>query len=105
MAAPVMYIQCGLQYPGGPSAVAVLVSRAVIAAVNGTTGETDGPCWRRRTLATPASLKHASCSSPGKTLWSTPLKDIESQAVLLPDLEGDSVPDLLVATLPADKVT
>lgn len=25
--------------------------------------------------------------------------------VLLPDLEGDSVPDLLVATLPADKVT
>lgn len=33
------------------------------------------------------------------------MKDIESQAVLLPDLEGDSVPDLLVATLPADKVT
>lgn len=32
------------------------------------------------------------------------LKNIESQAVLLPDIEGDSVPDLLVATLPADEV-
>lgn len=38
-------------------------------------------------------------------MWSAPLKDIESQAALLPDLEGDSVPDLLVATLPADDVT
>lgn len=33
-----------------------------------------------------------------------PLKNIESQAVLLPDLQGDSVPDLLVATLPTDEV-
>lgn len=40
LAAPVMYIQCGLQYPGQPSPVVVLISRAVIAAVNGTTGET-----------------------------------------------------------------
>lgn len=50
-------------------------------------------------------FERTSCWSPGKTLWSASLKDIESQAVLLPDLEGDSVPDLLVATLPADKVT
>lgn len=40
----------------------------------------------------------------GKTLWLVQLKNIESQAVLLPDLQGDLVPDLLVATLPADEV-
>ena len=43
------------------------------------------------------------CSS-GKPLWLVPLESIESQAVLLPDLQGDTVPDLLVATLPADQV-
>lgn len=48
---------------------------------------------------------HDPCWSPGKSVWSAPLKEVESQAVLLPDLEGDSVPELLVATLPADKVT
>lgn len=42
---------------------------------------------------------------PGRTLWSTQLRNVESQVVLLPDLQGDSVPDLLVATLPADEVS
>lgn len=41
---------------------------------------------------------------PGRDLWSVQLKDIESQAVLLPDLQGDSVPDLLIATLPTNVV-
>ncbi|KAL6103350.1 fam234b [Pungitius sinensis] len=70
----VMYIQCGLQYSSQP--VVLLVGKSVLMAVNGTTG---------------------------KTLWSVQLKNIESQAVLLPDLQGDSVPDLLIATLPADE--
>eukprot|EP00066_Takifugu_rubripes_P012576 XP_011601842.1 PREDICTED: uncharacterized protein KIAA1467 homolog [Takifugu rubripes] len=78
MPAPVIYIQSGLQYPSQLSPVVLLISRSTITAINGTTG---------------------------KTLWPVLLKDIESQAVLLPDLEGDSVPDLLVATLPADKAS
>ncbi|XP_054463819.1 protein FAM234B [Anoplopoma fimbria] len=72
----VMYIQCGLQYSTQPSPVVLLVGKSILMAVNGTTG---------------------------KTLWSVLLKNIESQAVLLPDLQGDSVPDLLIATLPADE--
>ncbi|XP_072225140.1 protein FAM234B [Leuresthes tenuis] len=72
----VMYIQCGLQYSIQPSPVCLLIGKSVLMAVNGTTG---------------------------KKLWSVLLKNIESQAVLLPDLQGDSVPDLLVATLPADE--
>ncbi|XP_028267951.1 protein FAM234B [Parambassis ranga] len=72
----VMYIQCGLRHNSPPSDVCLLISKSIIMAVNGTTG---------------------------KKLWSVLLKNIESQAVLLPDLQGDSVPDLLVATLPADE--
>uniref|UniRef100_A0A3P9KAQ2 Family with sequence similarity 234 member B n=1 Tax=Oryzias latipes TaxID=8090 RepID=A0A3P9KAQ2_ORYLA len=73
----VMWIQCGLQLSGEPSwPVCLLVGKSTIMAVNGTTG---------------------------KKLWLVPLKNIESQAVLLPDLQGDSVPDLLVATLPTDE--
>ncbi|RVE69144.1 hypothetical protein OJAV_G00075010 [Oryzias javanicus] len=73
----VMWIQCGLQFSGQPSwPVCLLVGKSIIMAVNGTSG---------------------------KKLWSVPLKNIESQAVLLPDLQGDSVPDLLVATLPTDE--
>lgn len=49
-------------------------------------------------------FKDISFPSPGKKLWSLSLKNIESQVVLLPDLQGDSDPDLLVATLPADEV-
>uniref|UniRef100_A0A3Q4G2F4 Family with sequence similarity 234 member B n=1 Tax=Neolamprologus brichardi TaxID=32507 RepID=A0A3Q4G2F4_NEOBR len=72
MSEAVMYIQCGLQYSTVPSPVCLLICKSYIMAVNGTTGRT-------------------SCA-----------ESIESQAVLLPDLQGDSHPDLLVATLPAD---
>ncbi|KAK5856674.1 hypothetical protein PBY51_008255 [Eleginops maclovinus] len=72
----VMYIQCGLRYSSQPSPVVLLIGKSIIMAVNGTTG---------------------------KKLWSVLLKSIESQAILLPDLQGDSVPDLLIATLPADQ--
>ncbi|GAA6215549.1 protein FAM234B [Lates japonicus] len=76
MGESVMYIQCGLQYTSQPSPVCLLISKSILMAVNGTTG---------------------------KNLSSVQLKNIESQAVLLPDLQGDSVPDLLIATLPADE--
>ncbi|XP_074511600.1 protein FAM234B [Sebastes fasciatus] len=77
MREPVMYIQCGLQYSTQPSPVVLLISKSIITAVNGTSG---------------------------KNLWPAGhgIQNIESQAVLLPDLQGDSVPDLLIATLPAD---
>lgn len=44
------------------------------------------------------------CSTTGKELWSASPGKIVSQAVSLPDLNGDSVPDFLIATLPADQV-
>lgn len=71
----VMYIQCGLQSSTQKSHVCLLICKSVLTAVNGTTG---------------------------KTLWSVQLKNIESQAVLLPDLQGDLVPDLLISSLPAN---
>ncbi|CAB1449904.1 unnamed protein product [Pleuronectes platessa] len=76
MAESVMYIQCGPQNSSQPAPVCLLISKSIIMAVNGTTG---------------------------KNLTSVQLKNIESQAVLLPDLQGDSVPDLLIATMPEDK--
>ncbi|XP_068606439.1 protein FAM234B [Brachionichthys hirsutus] len=72
----VMYIQCGLQIGTRTSPVVLLISKSTVTAVNGTTGN---------------------------NLWSVLLQNIESQAVLLPDLQDDSVPDLLIATLPADE--
>ncbi|KAM8824195.1 protein FAM234B isoform 1-T1 [Synchiropus picturatus] len=73
----VMYIQCGLQPPSSQLPACLLIGKSIIVAVNVTTG---------------------------KTLWSNKaLKNIESQAVLLPDLQGDLVPDLLLATLPEDE--
>ncbi|XP_041673007.1 protein FAM234B [Cheilinus undulatus] len=74
----VKYIQCGLQFSTQPSPVVIVIGKSVVMAINGTTG---------------------------KNLWSLLLKNIMSQAVLLPDIEGDSVPDLLITTLPADKAS
>ncbi|XP_050960596.1 protein FAM234B [Labeo rohita] len=44
-------------------------------------------------------------ASTGRTLWTASVGDVESHAVLLPDLQGDAFPDLLIATLPADQVS
>ncbi|XP_065821069.1 protein FAM234B [Labrus bergylta] len=74
----VKYIQCGLQFSTQPSPVVIVIGKSIVMAINGTTG---------------------------KNLWSVMLKNIVSQAVLLPDLQGDSVPDLLIATLPADEAS
>ncbi|KAK2917188.1 hypothetical protein Q8A67_001562 [Cirrhinus molitorella] len=44
-------------------------------------------------------------ASTGRTLWTAEIGAVESSAVLLPDLQGDAFPDLLIATLPADQVS
>ncbi|KAM4534947.1 protein FAM234B isoform 2-T2 [Fundulus diaphanus] len=72
----VTYIQCGLQRSTQLSPVCLIIGKSILMAVNGTTG---------------------------KKLWLVVLRNIESRAVLLPDIQDDSVPDLLVATLPADE--
>ncbi|KAM4635349.1 protein FAM234B isoform 2-T2 [Polymixia lowei] len=101
MREPVNYIQCGLQCEGHPvrlpaggaalraypetaplprasGPVCLLVGRMVLTAVNGTTGD---------------------------KFWSVTLEKIASQAVLLPDLQGDTVPDLLIVTMPMDEAS
>lgn len=105
MAEAVMYIQCGLQYSTVPSPVCLLICKSYIMAVNGTTGWTQCcPSCAEVNKIHFQAFKDISFPSTGKKLWSSSIKSIESQAVLLPDLQGDSHPDLLVATLPADDV-
>ncbi|XP_016117820.1 protein FAM234B-like, partial [Sinocyclocheilus grahami] len=78
---PLISIQCGLQTGSSDplhSSACVLISSGHMIAINASTG------W---------------------TLWTTAVGDVESHAVLLPDLQGDAFPDLLIATLPEDKVS
>ncbi|KAF4116615.1 protein FAM234B [Onychostoma macrolepis] len=78
---PLISVQCGLQTGNSDplhSSACVLISSGHIIAINASTG------W---------------------TLWTTAVKDVESHAVLLPDLQGDAFPDLLIATLPEDQVS
>ncbi|XP_057201220.1 protein FAM234B isoform X1 [Triplophysa rosa] len=70
-------VQCGL-HTGTTSSACVLISSGHIISVN---------------------------SSTGRMLWTAAVGDVESPAVLLPDLQGDTIPDLLIATLPADQVS
>lgn len=58
MPAPVIYIQSGLQYPSQPSPVVLLISRSMITAINGTTGE----------KATRARCSHSE-SYPHQLVW------------------------------------
>uniref|UniRef100_A0A673H9C3 Protein FAM234B-like n=1 Tax=Sinocyclocheilus rhinocerous TaxID=307959 RepID=A0A673H9C3_9TELE len=78
---PLISVQCGLQTGSSDplhSSACVLISSGHMIAINASTG------W---------------------TLWTTDVGDVESHAVLLPDLQGDAFPDLLIATLPEDQVT
>ncbi|XP_076866430.1 protein FAM234B isoform X2 [Brachyhypopomus gauderio] len=42
-------------------------------------------------------------ASTGKKMWEVHAGEAESQAVAVPDLQGDGVPELLIAALPADQ--
>ncbi|XP_031428204.1 protein FAM234B isoform X2 [Clupea harengus] len=99
---PVMSVQCGLQT--GPA-----LSGAAAHPV-------DGAHWGPQAQSPPlqsdpvcllvgSSHLTAINGTSGKTLWSATPGDIESPAVSLPDVDGDSVPDLLIVTLPEDHVS
>uniref|UniRef100_A0A9J8AQE0 FAM234A/B beta-propeller domain-containing protein n=1 Tax=Cyprinus carpio carpio TaxID=630221 RepID=A0A9J8AQE0_CYPCA len=78
---PLISVQCGLQTGSSDplhSSACVLISSGHMIAINASTG------W---------------------TLWTTAVGHVVSHAVLLPDLQGDAFPDLLIATLPEDKVS
>ncbi|CAL8273963.1 unnamed protein product [Lota lota] len=102
----VMFIQCGLQYqahpvplPAGGAALRAYPETAPL--LVGQSERASGPVC----LLITKKVLTAVNGTTGSKLWSVPLESIESQAVLLPDLQGDTVPDLLVATLPADQVS
>ncbi|XP_056128141.1 protein FAM234B [Rhinichthys klamathensis goyatoka] len=78
---PLFSVQCGLQTGSADpqtGSACVLISSGHIIAVN---------------------------ASTGRTQWTAAVSDVESHAVLLPDLDEDAFPDLLIATLPADQVS
>ncbi|XP_051741736.1 protein FAM234B-like [Ctenopharyngodon idella] len=74
------------------------------------TGSAD-PLWRKQPLESSACVLISSGhiitvnASTGRTWWTAAIGNVESHAVLLPDLDGDAFPDLLIATLPADQVS
>ncbi|XP_051571795.1 protein FAM234B-like isoform X2 [Myxocyprinus asiaticus] len=84
---PLISLQCGLQ-----------------------TGSAD-PHNRKQSLETSACILISSShiisinASTGRTSWTAAVSDVKSHAVLLPDLQGDAFPELLIATLPADQVS
>ncbi|XP_073691411.1 protein FAM234B-like [Garra rufa] len=84
---PLLSVQCGLQ-----------------------TGSSDPLHWRETPDSSACVLISsghmiAVNASTGRTWWTAAVGDVESHAVLLPDLQGDAFPDLLIATLPADQVS
>ncbi|XP_036408017.1 protein FAM234B [Megalops cyprinoides] len=96
-------IQCGLQPQPRPAAPRL---RATLQGSVGRLGAS--PTGRSRGSV---CLVMGSCdlkavnSATGKILWSVSPGKIVSQAVSVPDLNGDSVPDFLIATLPADEAS
>ncbi|XP_071028231.1 protein FAM234B-like isoform X1 [Oncorhynchus clarkii lewisi] len=103
---PVESIQCGLQYeahpsplPAGGAALRALPNSAI--PLSAQRDRASGPVC----LLIESAHLTAVNGTTGKKLWSVAPGEIQSQAVSLPDLQGDSVPDLLIATLPADQVS
>ncbi|XP_051571070.1 protein FAM234B isoform X2 [Myxocyprinus asiaticus] len=82
---PLISLQCGLQtgsadphYRELETSACILISSSHIISVN---------------------------ASTGRTFWTAAVGNVESHAVLLPDLQGDAFPELLITTLPADQVS
>ncbi|XP_048102031.1 protein FAM234B isoform X1 [Alosa alosa] len=91
---PVISVQCGLQTGAASSAAA---------------HPAEGAHWGQQSLSLqsgPVCLLVGSShltavnGTSGTKLWSATPGAIESPVVLLPDVDGDSVPDLLIVTLP-----
>ncbi|XP_010894999.2 protein FAM234B isoform X2 [Esox lucius] len=103
---PVESIQCGLQYeahpsplPAGGAALRAFPHSAI--PLSGLRDRANGPVC----LLSGSAHLTAVNGTTGRELWSVTPGKIESQAIAVPDLQGDTVPDLLIATLPADQVS
>ncbi|KAL0992980.1 hypothetical protein UPYG_G00101770 [Umbra pygmaea] len=103
---PVKAIQCGLQYeahpsplPAGGAALRAFPNSGI--PLSGRRDWASGPVCLLSGLANLTAVN----GSTGRKLWTVSPGKIESQAISLPDLQGDNVPDLLIATLPADQVS
>ncbi|KAJ8345221.1 hypothetical protein SKAU_G00294140 [Synaphobranchus kaupii] len=95
-------IQCGLQPQARPAGGGL---RAFLQGSLGPAGATAGRTHRPLCLVIGSSHLTAVSGATGKTLWSASPGKIVSQAVLIPDLDADFVPDFLIATLPVDQVS
>ncbi|KAG5832442.1 hypothetical protein ANANG_G00291220 [Anguilla anguilla] len=95
-------IQCGLQPQARPAGGRL---RAFLQGSLGPEGASAGRAQRPLCLVIGSSRITAVSGATGKKLWSASPGKIVSQAVLIPDLNGDSVPDFLIATLPVDQVS
>ncbi|KAJ7992632.1 hypothetical protein DPEC_G00280690 [Dallia pectoralis] len=103
---PVDFIQCGLQYeaqpsplPAGGAALRAFPHSAI--PLSGLRDAANGPVC----LLSGSAHLTAVNGTTGRKLWSVAPGKIVSQAISVPDLQGDTVPDLLIATLPADQVS
>ncbi|XP_062309986.1 protein FAM234B [Osmerus eperlanus] len=103
---PAVSVQCGLQYeahpvplPAGGAALRAYPQTAPL--LSGQREQGSGPVC----LLIGSPHVTAVNSTTGKELWTVSPGVVESHAVSLPDLQGDTVPDLLIATLPADQVS
>ncbi|KAJ8251855.1 hypothetical protein GJAV_G00226170 [Gymnothorax javanicus] len=96
-------IQCGLQPQARP------VGGDLRAFLQGLPGPEEasagGHAQRPLCLAIGSSRVTAVSGASGKKLWTASPGKIVSQAVLIPDLNTDAVPDFLIATLPVDEVS
>ncbi|KAI1884581.1 hypothetical protein AGOR_G00227860 [Albula goreensis] len=95
-------IQCGLQPQARPAAAGL---RAYL---QGALGPEEASMGKNRNpvcLFIGSSHLMAVSGATGKKLWSASPGKIVSRAVSLPDLNGDTVPDFLIATLPVDQVS
>ncbi|KAJ8387541.1 hypothetical protein AAFF_G00152370 [Aldrovandia affinis] len=95
-------IQCGLQPQARPAAAGL---RTFLQGSLGLAGEPAAKSGGPVCLFIGSSHLTAVNGATGKELWSASPGKIVSQAVSLPDLNGDSVPDFLIATLPVDQVS
>ncbi|XP_030649123.1 protein FAM234B [Chanos chanos] len=97
---PVLYVQCGLQ-SGAPARPGTRL-RAEAQDPSLPPGHRGrGPVCLLVTLTHLTAVN----ASTGKQLWEVSSGQVESPAVPLPDLQGDSTPVLLIATLADDKVS
>ncbi|XP_062387962.1 protein FAM234B isoform X2 [Sardina pilchardus] len=98
--APVISVQCGLQT--GAAASSAAASAAAAHPAEGAHWGQQSPSLQPGPVCLLVGSSHLTAinGNSGTKLWSATPGAIESPAVSLPDVDGDSVPDLLIVTLP-----